>query len=585
MVDCGKHNWALIHDAVSREWLFFDDPLEIYVAKTIDEVLPVLAVLEKRIEEQGVYAAGYISYEAAPAFDSALTVRNPGSFPLLWFGVYADYRVISPSDMVGKRVSAYPNWSPSVDRQQYNEALARIKEYIAAGDTYQVNYTFRLSAPYESNPLDLFMDMIHGRNSNYAACIDTESHTICSSSPELFFHLDDRTLVSRPMKGTASRGRTLSEDRAMADWLSESGKNRAENVMIVDMVRNDMGRIAETGSVAVPELFTIEKYPTVWQMTSAVTARTDASITDIFRAMFPCASITGAPKPRTMQIIAELESSPRNMYTGTIGFIKPGRKAQFNVAIRTVLVDNAARQAEYGTGGGIVWDSETGAEFEECLMKNRVVTERIPDFSLLETMAWMPGTGYFLLDYHLRRLRDSAAYFDINIDIDNIYQQLISLSGSFQRNSQRVRLLVSPKGELSVEAAPFDSATSNETPVRLGLAPTPVDSASPFLYHKTTFRQVYDAARSSCADCEDVILWNERGEITETSIANIVVERNETLLTPPVACGLLPGTFRSWLLDRRVVQEEAITIEDLKRASRMYTINSVRKWRPAVFCG
>jgi para-aminobenzoate synthetase/4-amino-4-deoxychorismate lyase len=324
------------------------------------------------------------------------------------------------------------------------------------------------------------------------------------------------------------------------------------------MVRNDMGRVAAVGSVQVASLFDVERYPTLWQMTSTVTAKTDVSLGDIMTALFPCASITGAPKPSTMQIIANLETMPRRVYTGCIGFIAPNKRAQFNVAIRTVLIDKEIGEAEYGVGGGIVWDSVSGDEYEECQVKARILTERRPDFSLLETLLWTPEEGYFLLEYHLQRLRDSAAYFDFPENVDKIRDGTISC--------QETMLTM----------------TNEPQPVRLGIAPTPVDSANPFLYHKTTHRQVYDAARSGCPDCDDVLLWNEQGEITETCIANVVLEFDGELVTPPVRCGLLPGTFRAWLLDQGIVREKVVTIKGLKRSKRIYLVNSVRKWRDAI---
>ena len=333
-------------------------------------------------------------------------------------------------------------------------------------------------------------------------------------------------------------------------------------------------------SVPVPALFEIERYPTLWQMTSSVEAQTDASLGDIMTALFPCASITGAPKPRTMQIIAGLETEPRRIYTGCIGFIAPGRRAQFNVAIRTVLIDKGTGQAEFGTGGGIVWDSVDSEEYTECQVKARVLTERRPEFSLLETLLWTPDEGYFLLDYHLRRLRDSAAHFGFPANLGQVRERLTALADSLPNESHKVRLLVSQAGVISCQAIPLPPATSCR-PVRLRLAGSPVDSGNRFLYHKTTHRQVYDTARAAFPDDDDVLLWNERGEITESCTANVVVELDGERVTPPVQCGLLPGTFRAWLLDQQEVREQVVTLEAIKRSQGVYLVNSVRKWRRA----
>jgi para-aminobenzoate synthetase/4-amino-4-deoxychorismate lyase len=386
------------------------------------------------------------------------------------------------------------------------------------------------------------------------------------------------------MKGTSARGRTLAEDTAAAQWLQHSEKNRAENVMIVDMIRNDMGRVADVGSVRVTSLFDVERYPTLWQMTSTVTSTTVASLSDIMTALFPCASITGAPKPRTMRIIRLLETTPRRIYTGCIGFVAPDRRAQFSVAIRTVLIDKATDQAEYGVGGGIVWDSVTSDEYVECQVKAKVLTADHADFSLLETMLWTREEGYFLLPYHLKRLRDSAAYFGIPVAMDKVEEELRNVSEHLRGEQQRVRLLVSEDGLISCQATPLPHSASPH-PVRLRLAASPVDPSDPFLYHKTTRRHVYDAARAACPDCDDVLLWNERGEVTETCISNIVVELDGALLTPPAACGLLPGTFRAHLLDQGKVREEIVKVSDLGRCTRIFVVNSVRKWREAVLVG
>jgi para-aminobenzoate synthetase/4-amino-4-deoxychorismate lyase len=389
------------------------------------------------------------------------------------------------------------------------------------------------------------------------------------------------------MKGTAARGGSTEGDRQQAMGLRQSIKDRAENVMVVDMIRNDIGRIAHIGSVQVPSLFETERYPTVWQMTSTVTAETSASWVDILRALFPCASITGAPKPRTMDIITKLEPSPRNLYTGTIGYLAPHRQAQFNVAIRTVLIDSRTHTAEYGVGSGIVWDSDSQKEYDECRVKMLILgdppsaqtSQRQPDFSLLETIRWTPHEGYFLMPYHLQRLQNSADYFSIPVQIDAIQHDLANLSQQLSHVLHKVRLLVDRDGHWRLESTPWIRPT--HSPVRLRLATQAIDSSDPFLYHKTTNRQVYDDARSGCSDCDDVLLWNESGHVTESCIANLVVQIDRKQYTPPICCGLLAGTFRAWLLEQHTIEERVIPRDDLCRADRFYLINSVRGWQEA----
>jgi para-aminobenzoate synthetase / 4-amino-4-deoxychorismate lyase len=564
---------VVLQDAREGRWLLFRRPVQVCAAPDQDSVRDVLEELDRKVSSAGLWAVGFVAYQAAPAFDPALVVRaSPAIFPLAWFGLYRDAEPISPPPRPVVSAADIP-WEPSVHPEHYRAALRKIRRYIRNGDTYQVNYTFRLRAPFSDDVWSLFARMVHGQKGKYGAFVDTADWAVASASPELFFELDGTTLVSRPMKGTVERGVLLRDDLQKADWLRGSEKNRAENVMIVDMVRNDLGRIARVGTVRVPALFQAEKYPTLWQMTSTVCCDTDASIPDIFRALFPASSITGAPKPRTMEIIAETEGTPRDLYTGAIGFIAPGRRAQFNVAIRTVLLDKERGLAEYGVGGGIVWDSEAGNELQECSTKAMIVTRSRPAFALLETMLWTPENGYSLLDRHLDRLAHSAAYFSFPMDMTVIRRRLDALSGELASLPHRIRVLWSEDTDLIVEPHPLDRLPE---PFSVDLAKTPVTSSDPFLYHKTTNRWVYDDALAEARGCHDVILWNERREITESTIANVVVERSGRLVTPPVSCGLLQGTYRAHLLDVGRIQEEVILVDELKGCTKIYLINSLR---------
>ena len=379
---------AIVRDAASGKWRLFERPLDVVVAKEVDDVLPALERVERECTLRHRYAAGFLSYEAAPAFDSALKTQQAGDFPLLWFGVYDAVRERTLDELgpAAGRISE-ETWEPSVSADQYARVFAELQELIRNGDTYQVNYTYRLRTHLQSDPYALFLQLARAQTPPFGAYIDTGEWAICSASPELFFHRAGNRIESRPMKGTAPRGLWFEQDVENARRLRESDKERSENVMIVDMVRNDLGRVARPGSVQVTNLFDVERYPTVLQLTSTVSAETDASLVDVMRALFPAASITGAPKARTMEIIAGVESSPRRIYTGTIGFIEPGGRSQFNVAIRTVLVHRATGEAEYGVGGGIVADSQRAGEWNESLIKARALAARPPSFELLETHA------------------------------------------------------------------------------------------------------------------------------------------------------------------------------------------------------
>jgi para-aminobenzoate synthetase/4-amino-4-deoxychorismate lyase len=373
---------------------------------------------------------------------------------------------------------------------------------------------------------------------------------------------------------------------------------KMKNSLIGCIIREEPGRechdrryggmtlaIARIGSVQVPELFSIEKYPTVLQMVSTVIGRTSAPMSDLFQALFPPASITGAPKPRTMEIIRELETTSRRIYTGCIGFMSPERKAQFNVAIRTVLVDRKEQRAEYGVGGGITWDSVDSAEYDECLAKAKILTFRLPQFSLLESLLWSPGEGYFLLERHLDRLGKSAAYFNYQVDHEQVKRCLEEASRSFGMEAKKVRVFVGERGEpvIQAESLPEDQKLG---PLQVCLAPAPVDSSDPFLYHKTTHRQVYEQAQAACREAygenwEDVLLWNEKRELTEATVANLLVELDRRLYTPPVRCGLLAGTYRGWLLEQGLVEERVLPLAILLDHPPVYLVNSVRKVRAA----
>ncbi|MCF7818157.1 MAG: aminodeoxychorismate synthase component I [Kiritimatiellales bacterium] len=579
------------------KWLWFGQPEKVLRAERVEDVLPML----REAEASGLYAAGFVSYEAAPAFDHALKTHPSEGFPLLCLGLFHAPDVLEQIESVGCSSAASSvggeskqsfnlrcgsdgaysigSMKPSVVKEEFIEVISEIKERIAEGATYQVNYTYRLNADFSGDAWAFFYELVNGQKTDYAAFIDTGDFAICSASPELFFSLNGGKVLSRPMKGTARRGRTFSEDWKQAEALRRSEKDCAENIMIVDMIRNDIGRIAEPGSVETTSRFDVEKYPTVWQMTSTVQGKSDEGVVSTMTALFPCASITGAPKAKTMELIQGLEKSPRKIYTGGIGFITPQGEACFSVAIRTALIDRKAGRLEFGVGGGIVWDSDAEAEYEETLTKARVLTQPRPDFQLLETMLWEPESGIFLLDEHLQRLGKSAAYFDVPLDQYAILQALEEIIHTCAGVNFKMRLLVARDGSFEVQALPWQR--DEGVAATIALAKGPVDSLDVFLFHKTTNRAVYERAKVDFPECDDVILWNERGEVTEGCIANIVIRKDGRLVTPPVECGLLAGTFREHLLKTGEIEEAVVSVADLKAATDIFLINSVRKWKNA----
>ncbi len=572
-----SHPRLVLRDGATGDWLVFESPRRLFVARRLDEVVPLLRELGTAVEQEGHYAAGFISYEAAPAFDSCLSARSDPAFPLLWFGLFPSPRRLNVLPETGGAGLPELAWDSSISPDEYRKGFESIREYIRNGDTYQVNLTYRMRAKVDADPWSIFVRLMADHEVPYAAYVDTGEWAICSASPELFFRLEGDLIESRPMKGTAARGLWPSDDRRRAADLAASAKDQAENVMILDMVRNDLGRVAMTGTVHVPEVFTVEKYPTVWQMTSTVRAKTREPLERIFQALFPPASITGVPKRRAMEIISEIETTPRRVYTGAIGFVAPGRRAQFNVTIRTLIMERSSGRTEYGVGGGIVWDSECATEQQECAVKARVLHVRRPEFDLLETIRWSPPDGYSLLKYHLERLAQSAEYFAFRMDLSRVADELNRTASQLPAVPHAIRVLATRKGDVRCHARVL--GPGSETFADLVVSLTPVDREDVFLYHKTTNRSAYENALTGCPGFEDVLLYNEAGEITESTIANVAVESGGIFHTPPIRCGLLAGTYRAWMLEHHGMREKVIRLEEVIASPGVYLMNAIRGMR------
>ena len=559
-----------------RRWLEFRDPVLVLQADAPDAVRRTILDVEQLTRDRGLHAVGFLTYEAGSAFMLPMRQSAPG-LPLAWFALYEPSHVTKVDGPRGAGPYSLGPLTPSVDRDTFDRAFAKIKTHLAAGDSYQVNYTFKLDATFEGDAAALFADLCAAQGGQYAAYIELGDYVICSASPELFFEIQGAEIASRPMKGTARRGLTLDEDRAAGAALEASAKERAENVMVVDMVRNDLGRVAVVGTVSVPELFTVERYPTVWQMTSLVKARSMAPLDEIFAALHPSASVTGAPKVRTLELLRELETEPRGVYTGAVGHVPPDGLARFNVAIRTAVVNRAAGRLSFGIGSGIVWDSEPAAEYAECLLKGAVLGRRPVPFDLLETLRWTPREGFNLLERHLDRLSASGEYFGVPILLADIHNALrLAVAGADV--VLRVRLLVNRVGGVRVEHQPH---VPTKVPLSVALAAEPVDQSDVFLYHKTTNRLVYERARGAVIGVDEVLLWNRAGEATEATTANLVAEIDGVRVTPPVESGVLPGTCRGAMLDAGEIREAVVTVADLGRATRLWLINSVHGERTA----
>ena len=540
---------------------------------------------------RGLWAAGFVAYEAAPGLDPELSVhvRAPddpfAELPLAWFALFERKEDLPPLEpgRLDPSGSAGSPWRPSVDRATYDAAVERIRELIAAGHTYQVNHTIRLRAMIRGDERGFYRDLCLAQRGGYAAFLDLGRYRVLSASPELFFRIDGERVTTRPMKGTAPRGRWLAEDEEIAARLVASSKDRAENAMIVDLLRNDLGRICRTGSVEVERMLEAERFETVWQLTSTIEGdlRPEITLLDTFRALFPSGSVTGAPKVRTTRIIADLEDSARGPYCGAIGYLAPAGsgepRASFNVAIRTVVLDAQTRTAEYGVGGGITHDSSASGEYEEIVAKARVLTDVRPAFELFESLAHVPAEGFRHLDEHLERLAGSADYFGFRFEPEAAAAALKRAVAEVTGPSV-VRLTLARDGGLSTDVRDLPPA---DDAVRVALDDEPVDPSDVWLFHKTTRRAPYERRRERRPDVDDVLLVNDRGEVTESTIANLAVRLDGVWVTPPVDAGLLPGTYRNVLLREGRMTERPVTVDELRGAVELALVSSVRGWRPA----
>jgi len=555
-------------------------------ADSLGDVREVLEHAEAAAR-RGLWVGGFVSYEAAPAFDAGLAVCADAAplveVPLAWFGVFRS-GVETPLDLpTGEGRSGEVAWDVEMPREEYALRVKSILDEIEMGNAYQVNLTSHLTCGAVVDPRDLYRRLLSAQQPAYASLIELGDLSVVSASPELFFEWDEVTLRSRPMKGTTGRGRWVDEDEERRRTLAESPKDRAENVMIVDLIRNDLGKVAQTGTVTVDALCELEAYPHVWQMVSDVSCRTRAGVglVDIFDAMFPCGSVTGAPKQSAMGIIASLEAAPRGVYCGAVGLVAPshhGVRAAFNVAIRTAVVDGATGTASFGSGGGIVADSSPEGEYRELVLKAEMLNSPVGQaFRLLETFRYTPGTSNDHIDEHLARLRRSARLlgFDVRDGLE------VHLGGRLANAGEsRVRLLLSRDGRVTIEVIAAPEHTIG--PVRLAVDTEPVDSQSVMLFHKTTDRGIYTRRRRRHPDADDVVMINERGECTEATTANVAARFGAQWRTPALESGCLPGIERARRLASGEIVEARLTPEELRTADAVAVFNSLRGWRDAV---
>ncbi|MET0293509.1 MAG: aminodeoxychorismate synthase component I, partial [Phenylobacterium sp.] len=527
----------------------FREPVEVVRCQRAGDIRPALARLEAAAAG-GLHAAGFLTYEAAGAFEPRLAGRAAeAGAALLWFGLFERAEAIAP-EALDAALGALPpppplrDLAPAHDLATHTAKVQRALEYIAAGDAYQVNLTFPLAFRYDGDPLALYAALRAAQPAAYGGIVATGEQTILSVSPELFVEVLDGRIVTRPMKGTSPRGPDPAADAAAALTLAADPKQRAENLMIVDLLRNDLSRIARPGSVEVEALCTVETYPTFHTMTSTIAAETDAGAGEVFAALFPCGSVVGAPKIRAAEIIAELEGGPRGVYTGAIGELAPGGDLRFNVAIRTAVLDPDGR-GRFGVGGGVVADSDPAAEYREALLKARVLTDLAEDYQLIETLRWT-AHGFLRLDRHLDRLQASAVALGFVFDRAAVAGALRKAAQALAAD-QRVRAALARNGALEITAAPIGPP---ETGLRVAVGAVRLDAADPFLRHKTSRRATYEQAfaQAAAAGLDEALLLNGAGRIADAARNTVFLERDGRLLTPPVADGALPGVLRAELI-------------------------------------
>ena len=562
------HRKTVIDFRALGERYIFTQPIKELKTRDLTEVTALLAQVES-FQEQGYYVVGYVSYEAAPAFEERLAVHNSPLLAeyLLFFTVH-DSVETSPIPLTYDEVDLPSNWQEVTSAEDYEKGIAQIHHHLRQGDTYQVNYTVQLKQDLSANPFAIYNRMVVEQEAGYNAYVEHDEMAVISMSPELFFEQNDRELTTRPMKGTTQRGVTDQEDLEQASWLEQDPKNRSENMMIVDLLRNDMNRISEVGSEHVERLCQVEQYSTVWQMTSTIKSqlREDVDLVEIFRSLFPCGSITGAPKIATMEIIKDLEPQPRGVYCGTIGFLLPNGRRIFNVAIRTIQLYK--EQAIYGVGGGITWDSTWESEYREVHQKAAVLYRKQARFQLITT-GKISQKQLMFEEQHLERLRKASRYFAFPFDSENLKQKIEEECHACDANQDyRLRISLSKSGEIEVDRRVLTPLSPSFCQAKLCLQEANLQQA--FTYFKTTHRP------HLIMGDQEIIYHTADGKLLETTIGNLVLKMDGKLYTPPSQLGLLQGIYRQHLLETGQVEEKVLTLADFAQAEAIYGCNAVR---------
>ncbi|MDY6934303.1 MAG: aminodeoxychorismate synthase component I [Spirochaetota bacterium] len=569
---------------------YFNNPVKIIKlvnAERLEEFFSELETLTKKY-----YVVGFFSYELGYLLEEAFSDRVQSSFPYALFCAYEEPAIYDHKEerfISGNFEEPHinpeyeiANLQLSISEKEYIENIRTIKNYIRNGDIYQANYTIRYNFDFTGSPYSLYLDLKKKQRAAYNVFSRFDDYYLLSITPELFFHKLGNKIIVKPMKGTYTRGRNLYEDRVNSQFLRNDKKNMSENIMIVDLLRNDIGKISEHGSVKVNRLYEIEKYNTLFQMTSTIESilEKNISIYELIKSIFPSGSVTGAPKIRSMEIIDELEERDRKIYTGSIGFFEPSGNAMFNVAIRTILIHED--RGEMGIGGGIVYDSTPEDEFMECKLKSQfLLKDPEKDFSIIESILF--DKRFRHLDLHLNRMKDSAEYFDYKFNEKEFLLGLNDISETLTDGRYKVRILLEKSGGMQINTSRVDNIERN---YKISISEYHTESNNIFFFHKTTNRHIYERELIKARErgCFDVIFLNEKDEITEGSITNIYIKRDGIVFTPPIDCGLLNGTIRQHILKKDRIKEKIITLKELISADAVYISNSIIGFKRAMLC-
>lgn len=571
-------SYIFLDDQLTNTQRYYTDPVDILIADDPGDIDDIFAKLTQ-YHQEGYFIAGYLSYDLGYVFEDALSHRLAPKrpTPLLNFGIFKTFERQAPTQLLYSSQAPDLTLTPLWSEAEYSKRFSQVMDYIRAGDVYQINLTFPMTGPYDGPAHTLYAAFRHRQKGRYGGVVHLgNAPDIISLSPELFFRKEGRDMSMRPMKGTRPRSANSQIDEELRLNMRNDVKSQAENLMIVDLLRNDLSRISEPGSVKVPELFALETYQTLHQMTSRVASKLtpDIDMKSIFQNLFPCGSVTGAPKIRAMEIIDDLETTPRGAYCGALGYIDPNGDACFNVGIRTLTL--SGKRLTYNVGSGLVYDSQAQDEYHECLLKADVLSQ--PPAGIIETCLWTPKDGIVRGKAHKARMMKSAKALGYPFSPAQ-YDALID-GIKAKETSQHIRITLSAEGDLNLNQKYF---VSLDRP-KIMVSPHKLSKQVQYSKHKISRRNFYDEERErlkALTGIDEVIFLNESGKLCEGSFTSIFIEKDGKLLTPALKTGILPGVLRAELLRSKKARTADLTEDDLLGAKNIYIGNSMRGLMPA----